>query len=74
MAVAWLWVLVGCSGWLGGNRLRVAGSGLSDGREVVVGIGIAVIFGNLRVAVIVRGGGCGWRLRCDELVWSGPMA
>jgi hypothetical protein len=56
-ARAWLWVLVDCSGGRGGNGVRGAGSGGSDGRKVVVGIGRAAILGNLRVAVIPRGGG-----------------
>jgi hypothetical protein len=60
-AWAWVWVLFDCSGVRGGNRLRGAGLGLSDGREVVSAVGFAGISGNLRVAVMMRGGGadCG---------------
>jgi hypothetical protein len=49
-----MWVLVDCSGRWGGNGLRGTGFGLSDGREVVSGVGFAGILGNLRVAVTLR--------------------
>jgi hypothetical protein len=58
----WVWVLVDCSGGRGGNGLRGAGFGFSDGREVVSVVGVAGIFGELRVAVMARGGGADFGL------------
>jgi hypothetical protein len=69
----------GCGFWLivaGVRSKRTPGCGFRGlrGLEVVVGIGFAGIFWNLPVAVIGWGGGGGVWPRCDELVWSGPMA
>jgi hypothetical protein len=58
---AWAWVLVDCSGRRGGNGLRGAGFGLTDGREVASAVGLVGISRDLRVAVMTRDGGvdCG---------------